>query len=179
MTVAIIDIETTGLDPLKNRIVAIGLGVIREDKLDIQLLTSKDEKELLTKFWGKVSEEGIEQLIGFNINKFDWQFIKLRSLYYRIRIKYFEKYEGRKDLMQILNGGGYIRGRSLKAYCEFFNIDIQNDDVDGCEIPQLWERYEKEDDKEALDKILHHLQLDIKRTYELYKILVDCGLIEE
>lgn len=58
-------------------------------------------------------------------------------------------------------------------------IDVPEDDANGSEIPELWEKFEEEGDEEAKRKICEHLKRDLERTWELYKILVDCGLIEE
>ncbi|AAB98356.1 hypothetical protein MJ_0365 [Methanocaldococcus jannaschii DSM 2661] len=176
MAKAIIDIETTGLNPMEHRIVAIGVKLGDRDII----LMDESEYYLLVNFWDTVEKEGIEKIIGFNID-FDWQFLKLRSLYHRLKIKHFRKYQGRVDLRQILNGSGgqYRKGTKLVDYCRFLGIDVPEDDANGSEIPELWEKFEEEGDEEAKRKICEHLKRDLERTWELYKILVDCGLIEE
>jgi len=176
MTVAIIDIETTGLNPLQHRIVAIGVKLSDKD----EIIMDESEYYLLVNFWNLVEKEGIEKLIGFNID-FDWQFIKLRSLYHRLKVKHFRRYQGRVDLRQILNGssGRYVKGTGLKDYCRFLGIDVPEDDADGKDVPELWKAYEETGNEEYKHKICEHLRRDLERTWELYKILVDCGLIEE
>jgi uncharacterized protein YprB with RNaseH-like and TPR domain len=180
MTRAIIDIETTGLNPMQDRIVAIGVGVLNEDlAMGKIIITNMDEKKLLEEFWGVVDSESIDKIIGFNVD-FDWQFLKLRSLYHRVKLKHFRKYSGRVDLREILNGsnGRYKKGTGLKDYIKFFGFDIDEDDKDGSEVPELWSRY-LDGDKEVLHEITYHLEKDLDRTYVIYKILVDCGLIED
>jgi len=176
---AIIDIETTGLNPMQDRIVAIGVGVLNEDlAMGKIIITDIDEKKILERFWKIVEDEDIETIIGFNID-FDWDFLKLRSLYHRVKLKHFRKYQGRIDLREILNGhrNRYKKGTGLKDYCRFFGFDIDEDDKDGSEVPELWNKY-LEGDREALNEITYHLEKDLDRTYVIYKILVDCGLIE-
>lgn len=122
MAKAIIDIETTGLNPMEHRIVAIGVKLGDRDII----LMDESEYYLLVNFWDTVEKEGIEKIIGFNID-FDWQFLKLRSLYHRLKIKHFRKYQGRVDLRQILNGSGgqYRKGTKLVDYCRFWELTFQ------------------------------------------------------
>jgi len=83
---AVIDIETTGLNPLEDKIIAIGIYNLENGEIKILF---GEEKDILKDFWGYIEENDIEQLIGSNL-KFDWTFLKLRSLKHRIKIKYFE-----------------------------------------------------------------------------------------
>jgi uncharacterized protein YprB with RNaseH-like and TPR domain len=177
MKVAIIDTETTGLNPMENRLVAIGIGRIHDDGvIEKVIFMDDDEKQMLDEFWSWIN--GVDKIVGFNTD-FDWQFLKLRSLYHRIKVKHFKKYSGRIDLREILNGsnGRYQKGTRLVDYCRFFDIDVAEDDFKGASVPELWSRYE-EGDESARAEIRKHLDYDIDRTLELYKILVECGLIE-
>ena len=179
MTIAIIDTETTGLNPMGNRLVAIGVGFLDDNgAMGKVILTNDSEETLLKEFWELVENESVDKIIGFNTD-FDWQFIKLRSLYYRLKIKHFKKYEGRVDLRQILNGsnGRYQKGTKLTDYCRFFGFDIEDDDFKGESVPELWNRY-AEGNEDALSEITYHLEKDLDRTFVIYKILVECGLLE-
>ena len=179
MTVAIIDTETTGLNPMENRLVAIGVGFLDSNgAMGKVILTNDSEETLLKEFWELIKNESVDKIVGFNID-FDWQFLKLRSLYHRIKVNHFKKYSGRIDLREILNGsnGRYKKGTGLKDYCRFFGFDIDEDDKDGSEVPELWSRY-LEGDNGALNEITYHLEKDLDRTFVMYKILIECGLIE-
>ena len=178
MTIAIIDTETTGLNPMDARLVAIGLNILHDDGVvEKVLITNDDEKQILEDFWGWIKFYNITKLVGFNLD-FDWQFLKLRSLYHRLKIRHFKKYDGRVDLRLILNSNKYQKGTKLTDYCRFFGLDIEDDDFKGDAVPTLWKKYVEDGDREALEEIAKHLDKDIDRTLELYKILVECGLIE-
>jgi len=168
---AVIDIETTGLNPLEDKIIAIGIYNLENGEIKILF---GEEKDILKDFWGYIEENDIEQLIGFNL-KFDWTFLKLRSLKHRIKIKYFENYSQRKDLRQILNSDRYSRGR-LKDYANFF--EIPTDNIDGSEIPNLYKMYLDGIEK-AKGDIINHLKEDLRITKEIYQILTNLGLINE
>jgi uncharacterized protein YprB with RNaseH-like and TPR domain len=84
----ILDIETTGLNPLYDRITCIG--VMREDDKEVTCFYGEDEKKLLQEFWkyiencfGLLSPQWIDppfKVVGFNIIKFDCRFIHIRSM---------------------------------------------------------------------------------------------------
>ncbi len=176
MTVAILDTETTGLNPMDARLVAIGIGFLDGNgAMGKVILTNDSEEALLKEFWELVENEGVDKLIGFNLD-FDWQFLKLRSLYHRLKIKHFKKYEGRVDLRLILNSNKYQKGTKLTDYCRFFGFNIEDDDFKGKSVPELWSRY-MEGNEDALNEITYHLEKDLDRTFVIYKILVECGLI--
>uniref|UniRef100_A9A7W1 YprB ribonuclease H-like domain-containing protein n=1 Tax=Methanococcus maripaludis (strain C6 / ATCC BAA-1332) TaxID=444158 RepID=A9A7W1_METM6 len=109
--IIVLDTETTGLNPLTDRIITIGLWHVNK----FVKFVSNDEKEMLENFWKFISEHEISKLIGFNIN-FDWTFLKLRSMKYGIKIRYFKKYEERVDLRRILNSEPRAKG-TLTDYC--------------------------------------------------------------
>jgi uncharacterized protein YprB with RNaseH-like and TPR domain len=82
----ILDIETSGLNPLFDRITCIG--VVGDDNKPM-VFYGEDEKKLLQDFWAylkKVSgSDGILYsnditIVGFNVYKFDIRFIHIRSM---------------------------------------------------------------------------------------------------
>ena len=177
MTIAIIDTETTGLNPMENRLVAIGVGFLDSNgAMGKVILTNDSEETLLKEFWELIKNESVDKIVGFNID-FDWQFLKLRSLYHRIKVNHFKKYDGRVDLRLILNSNKYQKGTNLTDYCRFFGLDIEDDDFKGESVPELWSRY-AEGNEDALNEITYHLEKDLDRTFVMYKILIECGLIE-
>ncbi len=169
----ILDIETTGLEPLRDKIIVIG--VMDVESGEIEIIDCSDNEEMgLRAFWGCVESRNIDKLYGFNID-FDWTFIKLRSLKYRIKMKYFKRYENRIDLRQILNSNRFAKG-TLKDYAEFLGLYI-NDDCCGHTVPELYELYKLGNEK-ALEDIIRHLKRDLERTKYIYDILVECGLLD-
>ncbi|MBM7408759.1 ribonuclease H-like domain-containing protein [Methanococcus maripaludis] len=166
----VLDTETTGLNPLTDRIIAIGFWHVNK----FVKFVSNDEKEMLENFWKFISENKISKLIGFNIN-FDWTFLKLRSMKYGIKIKYFKKYEERVDLRRLLNSEPRAKG-TLTDYCTFLGIDIPGEDISGKEVPKVWEAHQNGDNN-ALPRIVEHLQLDVLRTKALYDKILESGMI--
>jgi uncharacterized protein YprB with RNaseH-like and TPR domain len=173
MVKVILDVETEGLEPLKHRIIAIGILYI--DSGEIQIIDCSDNEEMgLRAFWGCVKSEDITKIYGFNID-FDWTFIKLRSLKYRIKMRHFKRYEDRVDLRQILNSNRFAKG-TLRDYAEFLGLHI-NDDCHGHTVPELYKLYLDGHEK-ALEDIIRHLKRDLERTKYIYDILVESGLLE-
>ena len=179
-----LDLETTGLNPLENRIVAIGLTAFEKD---VNVLLCRDENEelsnlhLLNEKFQNVSAQiprTMPLLVGYNIG-FDLGFIASRLA---VLVKKFDesrsllRFAGllrelpRVDLMHIisrywLNNSRFVK---MKQVCQALGIDY--DDCDGSDIPELvtggnW------------DAIINHLVADLERTKELYAILRDQGLI--
>ena len=179
-----LDLETTGLNPLENRIVAIGLTSFGKD---ISVLLCRDENEELSNlsllheiFWNITVQipRTMPLLVGYNIG-FDLGFIAGRIA---ILVKKFNKdhdllkFAGllrelpRVDLMHVigrywLNNSRFVK---MKLVCQALGIDY--DDCDGSDVPELaaegnW------------DVIIDHLKADLERTKELYTILRDQGLI--
>ncbi|MGB8699956.1 MAG: DUF3987 domain-containing protein, partial [Thermosynechococcaceae cyanobacterium] len=71
-----IDIETTGLDPIQNRIIMIG---VMDEKGEKTILTDPDEKAILRKLFDLLRKNKPECLIGHNLVGFDIPFIMARS----------------------------------------------------------------------------------------------------
>ncbi len=178
-----LDLETTGLNPLENRIVAIGLTAFGRD---VSVLLCRDENEELDslrhlneKFWNISAQipRTMPLLVGYNIG-FDLGFIAGRLA---VLVKKFNeskkllRFAGllreipRVDLMHVISrywlNNRYIK---MKQVCQALGMDY--DDCDGSDIPELategnW------------DAIINHLVADLERTKELYAILKDQGLI--
>ncbi len=164
MNEVVVDVETTGLNPMNDRIVAIGIA----GKDGNIIIMKEDEKAMLEEFWDLLASKKADVLIGFNFD-FDWQFLKLRSLKHRVKIRHYKKYKERYDLRQILNPDRYQKGTKLSDYLHFLGIP-NGDEYDGSMVPEFWEKGEYE-------KISEHLLKDIKSEYELYKVMKECGLV--
>lgn len=165
MTSLIVDIETTGLDPLKDEIVCIG---IYHKGPRILSSVNTDEKTMLAAFWAAVNTIQPQALVGFNLD-FDWTFLKLRSLKHGVKIRHFEKYKERTDLRLVLNPNTYQKGTKLSDYCAFLGI-ADGDEIDGSKVPELWKAGEYE-------KVHKHLEYDLVKTAELYRRMKEGGLL--
>lgn len=171
MTTLIIDTETTGLDPLKDEILCIGM----HDGENVQIFSTYgaasgkiDEKLMLKRFWTYIESIQPKNLVGFNFD-FDWTFLKLRSLKHGIKIRHFEKYTERTDLRLVLNSNAYQKGTKLSDYCAFLGIE-DGDCIEGAQVPELWKAGEYE-------KVTKHLEHDVRKTAELYRRMIDGGLL--
>lgn len=143
----ILDIETTGLNPFEDRIVAIGVDFLEGDP---EVFTSKHEHDILWNFFHALAEfvsqtrdAGKEPvLIGYNIQNFDIPFITARAVKYGYgRDAYHLRRLYRADLMRIVTYYMNTRNRnlSLRDVAEFLGIKAK-DSVCGSDVPQLWEK---------------------------------------
>lgn len=159
----VIDVETTGLNPFEDRLTAIGIRPpVKDGKTEV--LLDINEKKMLREFWELFKGKTSGTLIGFNI-AFDWKFIFLRSLKYRIPVRYFSFESNRFrliDIRKVLNPEPNARGR-LKDYAKLFGINDPDDSV-GSEMPLLWERKD-------FDAIKFHCKNDVELTYEVWDVL--------
>lgn len=148
---ATIDIETTGLNPKKDRIIAIGIYTSKP-----YIFFSTNEEKLLNSFLSFLRKHRIKKLIGYNILLFDIPFIleRLKKKDTFNKIKLIDLYLISRKLYK-------LERYRLKDVCKAENIHIQ-DDISGYDIPQLYERGEYR-------KIISHLKSDIIKTYLLYK----------
>jgi len=168
---AVIDLETTGLNPFTDQIVAIGTWF--ENFSGPFVMTAENEEaegDMLEHFWH--SMKNVDLLVGFNID-FDWQFLKLRSLKHGIKIKYFSRARDaryrRIDIRRILNPDRYAKGR-LKDYAIFLGIEFE-DETNGYDVPELFAQGN-------FDEIAKHCSSDVELTYKIWKRLLECGLVE-
>src|SRR3989339_1694868 len=77
------DIETTGLNPIKDRITAIGV----KNGFGADALIDEDEKYILENFWEMVRHKGpYLRLVGFNCLSFDMPFIMIRSFKHGVKV---------------------------------------------------------------------------------------------
>lgn len=165
----IVDIETTGLDPLVNEITCIGF-VRSFDSKETEIFINgqkktSSEKELLNVFWDKLLDYQPDYLVGWNIDNFDWKFLKIRSLLNGVRISKYYKKKDRIDLMVLLKTPKY---RSLDSYSEA----LLKEGKDGMDPIACFQNK----DFEALKK---YNQKDLELTYKIFKRCVDCGVIVE
>lgn len=160
----VIDIETTGLQPVKedHRILAIGL--------DDVIIMHQSEKRTLEEFWESL--EPYDRLVTFNGTDFDIWFIVVRSIKHRIPIKKFSSL----DLRRLLGNGNWSVKGTLNDYCKVFGI-ADDDDHDGSEMVELGRKW-LDGDNEAGERIREHLTWCLRKTSELYGLLKEVRLAE-
>ena len=84
----IINIETTGFDPLKDRIISIGIqNPLLPDELPVVLMHEKEEV-MLNSLFTVIKEGGYGVLVGYGMS-FDYRFILVKAMKHNIECKEF------------------------------------------------------------------------------------------
>jgi len=144
------DIETTGLDAEKNKVTTVSFHRGGEDRTLIRgrdLTQERLEEELF--------ESSI--LVSFNGKRFDQPFLE-KSFDLDIQTPHI-------DLMYLCRQLGTSGG--LKEVEKQLGIERDLEDIDGREAIRLWKRYERKNDKEALDKLVRYNRYDARNLEDL------------
>lgn len=104
----IFDIETDGLNPIKNRVTAIG---IKTDKVEY-IIMENDEAKMLERFWSFLKKFEYFKLIGFSNYQFDNYFLNIRS--FRHNVKVMDVRTKLIDLRNILAFGCRFKKRNFE-----------------------------------------------------------------
>jgi len=122
----VFDIETTGLEPFKDRILCIS--IMDTQTLEIKSFVGEDEKKLLEDFFKEVKD--VTKFIGYNSQSFDAPFILQRCLFYGIPLtKTFLHINSQIDLRKnslgfFLSFNKYQKGK-LSQWAEKFGIPVE------------------------------------------------------
>jgi DNA polymerase elongation subunit (family B) len=162
--------DTAGLDPFHSRIVCIGILEADWDltKYDTRVLLQEDEKALLQEFWEYLGKRRPTTMYGFNSFRFDWWFLKVRSLAHRLKIYKHPIYH--KDLMtdsDIWPKG--VKWRGLQKYADLLGLEGKSGS--GVRVQQLWTSGKH-------DELKEYCRQDCITTFELMKTLKDCDFID-
>ena len=121
MVELIFDLETTGLDPFSDQIVAIGHSL--RGRASVLM---NGEKEMLTRFAQVL--KGVDKLIGFNITDFDIPFLLIRCMKHSIPVKLPEVF----DLVKLSP-----HRKRLEDWCRLLDIK-RSYEVDGSRVLDLY-----------------------------------------
>lgn len=160
------DIETTGLDPFKDQITAIGVG----NSYGGEALVDKDEKQMLEDFWGMVRKnQPYIRLIGFNSYSFDIPFLIIRSFKHNVKVI---DIRGRMlDLRFVLSNGNRYQKGKLDEYAELIGLETKYKGYNGQDAIRLW-------NEGKLEELREYVLTDAKITYLVYKRAKEIGLIK-
>ena len=160
----IFDIETTGLNPLKDRITAIGIKT-NNDEL---IFTDSKEERIIKSFWRYLKRFKEFRLIGFNNFEFDNSFIIIRSMKFRINVLDIN-YKSIDLRRKLFNGNKYKKG-TLDDFSKLVKYTPKYNGYCAAHIPLLWK-------EGKIDELIEYLKQDIRMTYKVYERLREIGLI--
>ena len=101
----VFNIETTGFDPLVDRVISIGLQDPMFPEANPIVLMLTDEKQLISAFFEVLKLGNFNELIGYGLS-FDYRFILMQAMYYGLTCKEFYDCE-LYDLMQACAQGKF------------------------------------------------------------------------
>lgn len=159
------DIETTGLNPIQDRITAIG---IKTSGMETAII-DEDERNILEKFWELVGwKYPYIRLVGFNCQGFDMPFIIIRSFKHFVKVS---DVRGKViDLRLVLSHGNRYQQGKMEEYAALIGLKGKHNGYDGSDAIRLW----KEDELEELRK---YVLSDVRATYGIYERVKGVGLI--
>ena len=156
----VIDIETEGLEPWKDRIICIG--VRDTDNPKTIVFFDEDEKAVLEGFVKYYLKKGFNEVIGFNVN-FDIRFIFAKCLKYEIpapglfNSTFTDVMDNVRSVKRIYS---YNKPGKLEQWLQFlFGIGKLEK---GESVKDLFERRE-------FTRIIQYNKQDVDMTYELWK----------
>jgi len=155
---AILDIETTGVNPLTSRVTVVG--ILFEGK--VSLLYHEDECPILRTTRNILAEA--KRIIGWKIQRFDLPFLKIRGLRYGLNLDF-----SNKKILDLSDFFHYIV--DLHSHDVAFFLGIRPSITSGGSMPQLFF-----DDK--IDKIKRHCEEDLEMIKQLYETLRDVWKID-
>lgn len=168
------DIETTGLNALKNCIYMIGYAYIETGIWKIvQLLSDdgsvNDESEMIVHFSKFLNSE--KYLVSFNGDSFDLKFISKRAKLLDLdidfnKIKSLDIYRHIKKYKNIFSVENY----KLKTLERFMGI-YRSDELTGFEAIDIYNKYVVDKQQEYEDVILLHNRDDIYALVNLSKLI--------
>lgn len=158
----ILDIETTGLSPLDDRITAIGV----KTETESNVFMDSDEKVMLGDFWAWLSAINNPIIIGYNVFAFDIKFLALRSMKHDVEVPVYLKHNW-LDLQYEL---AFYRDKYVKLdeYLKFAGLGNKNGT--GLQAIKLWK-------EQKFDELKAYCKQDVELTYELYKRCKKCGIV--
>jgi uncharacterized protein YprB with RNaseH-like and TPR domain len=148
--VAILDIETTGLEPDVCELVSYG--IIKENRAKVVIRITGEEEELLEHLRNDL--EGVNTLYAF--------YVQFEETWLRFKLGDSLNFQF-KDLKR-------TSGR-LKDIVPF----DWNDYVDGKQIPSLWQNWKERLSFGSLSTIIHHNMADLMRELILFVVLWNDG----
>ena len=183
LNIGVIDIETTGLNPVQSRFVLGGLLVPDSDgKCTMQFLSESSDEEaaLLHTYLSRL--KGLDVMVSYNGEHFDLPFLLTRFQRHHISVERLSLCYS-FDLYRILHRFSPLRKllpnlkqKTVEAFLGLWSE--RADEISGAESVELYYRFLKTGDQAARDTILLHNKDDIMQLSRLMKVLGKLDLHE-
>ena len=189
MKIGVLDIETTGLNPSRNKFILGGLFDIQSGTMHQFFAESRsEEKQALEKFYELISD--FDMVITYNGKHFDMPFIARRMKAHGIGsgsglaasiIDAAALLPYNLDLYLVVNGHSpikkFVPNLKQKTVENYMGLwQSRDDEISGAESVELYNKYEKSGDPELESKILLHNSDDVLQLTRLIKVLSKCDI---
>ena len=189
MKIGVLDIETTGLDPSRNKFILGGLFDIQTGTMHQFFAENRgEEKQALEEFYQLLS--GFDMVITYNGKHFDMPFIARRMKAHGIGVKQLHDdmpsdaaslLPYNLDLYLVVNGHSpikkFVPNLKQKTVENYMGLwQSRDDEISGAESVELYNRFEKSGDPELEAKILLHNSDDVLQLARLIKVLSKCDV---
>lgn len=171
LRIGTLDIETTGLNPARNKFILGGLFDFQTKTMHQIFAENRgEEAEALKSFAGEVS--GLDMVITYNGRHFDMPFINKRLN--NFKMKGCTPYN--LDLYLVVNGHSpikkFVPNLKQKTVENYMGLwQSRADEISGAESVELYDRYEKSGDPQLEEKILLHNSDDVLQLTRLLKVI--------
>ena len=164
-----LDIETTGLDPKRNKFVLGGVYDAGACALHQVLAGSRaEESEALAEYMGTLAD--LDVVMTYNGRNFDIPFLNTRLTACGLPLDCGHLYD--LDLYQVLSGHSQLRRllpnmrqKTVENYMGLW--ETRADEISGAESVELFDRYELTGDPDAEARILLHNNDDVRQLTRL------------
>jgi len=180
--IGVLDIETTGLSPFRNKVILGGLisyepsgqGVLQQ-----YFAENPSEEPLLIETYLHAIKD-LDVLISYNGRGFDLPFVEARAKALNIP---FPGWPYHLDLYLLIQKSSDLRRRlpnlKQKTVEDYLGLWMHREDrISGGESVSLYEEYLMSGEKTLVEKVLLHNQDDLKQLSRLLKITEKCNLAQ-
>ncbi|NSW89395.1 MAG: ribonuclease H-like domain-containing protein [Firmicutes bacterium] len=170
-----LDVETTGLSGGVGTVAfLVGTGFFENDSFVVRQHFMRDYDEEIAMLNAlNMLIQSYNGLVTFNGKAFDWNIIRTRYTYNRIRLKFTEEDTKHIDLLLLSRRiwKGKLESCALSSLEENILGEFRTDDIPGALIPQVYFKYVIDRDAREIKRVMKHNELDILSMVSLlYKI---------
>jgi len=171
LKVGVLDIETTGLNPSRNKFILGGLYTLEDKMLHQFFAENRQEEEAALRAY--IAElDKLDMVITYNGKHFDMPFIAKRAAAYGIEFRL--PYD--LDLYLVLNGHSpikkFVPNLKQKTVENYMGLwQDRTDEISGGESVELYNEFERTQDQALEEKILLHNSDDVLQLTRLLKVV--------